>query len=108
MKKIKEFCKENKKEIIITTCTIGLAIIGVNIITKKNINTDNGNLAGIFYNPNNDKIIGLEEVKEILERNANNSTKYAIFREGGNPNDYMCIELGKHQIDACVKFGKLH
>ncbi len=108
MKKVKEFCKENKKEIITTACVIGLAIIGVNVLTKKNVITDYGDLGGILYRPSDNKIIGLEEAKAILELNANNSTKYAIFREGGNPNDYMCIELSKRTIDTYVEFGKIH
>ena len=40
----------------------------------------------------------LERVKEILDLNANNAAKFAIFREGLDPNAFACIKFDSNLI----------
>ena len=100
MKNIKEFCKKHKKEIIFTSCLVGAVVIGVLVKgqhKKKLIELAGKNV--ITWTPGN-SFINLEKVKEILDLNANNSELFAIFREGPDPNAYVCILLSDNVLTS--------
>jgi len=100
--KIKDFCKQHKKVLIITGSVIGVTI--VTILMAKGIIKDKKmiDLTGesvIHWKPEN-KFMNLESVKEILDLNADNASQFAIFREGPNPADYVCIVLSEGFVPA--------
>jgi hypothetical protein len=103
--KIKKFWKEHKEEILIGTTIIGGTVVGV-ILTKKLYKACRMNIlkelnlegkSTISWTPR-DSFMNLERVKEILDLNANNSSSFAIFREGPKPEDYVCILLSKDVV----------
>ena len=98
--KLKKFWKDHKEEILVYTAIIGGTVVGI-VLTKKIYNgckrkvLKDLHLNGkswISWTPR-DGSINLERVKEILDLNVNNASRYAIFREGTNPEDYKCILL---------------
>lgn len=94
MKKVVKFCKEHKKGLLVTGCLIGATVVGVKIgikVGKRNVVDLTGRNV-ISWKPGKE-IINLDRVKEILDLNANSSAMFAIFREGVDPNAYVCIEL---------------
>ncbi len=101
MKKIMEFCRKHKTALIVV-CSVAGTIV-VYAITRKHYDK----LLGwykqrnvIAWKPTN-KIITLEKVKEVLDLNANTSAPYAIFREGPDPKDYVCIVLNDTKDFIC-------
>ena len=99
MKNINEFCKDHKKEIVVTGLIIGGVVISA-LITKRIFTKNLIDLTGkdvISWTPN-DKFMNLERVKEILDLNADNTSKFAIFREGLEPNQYAVILLDDNVI----------
>lgn len=99
MKKLKEIWKDHKKDILIIA---GGTLLGTGIVLGGKYLIDHGycvNMAGkdvISWTPNpNAGSMNLERVKEILDLNADNASQYAIFREGPNPNEYVCIILSE-------------
>jgi len=95
MNKVKELWTNHKRELVIAGCIIGGVIVAT-IITQK-MSKKAIDLTGeclIHWKPSDEpKFINLEQVKEILDLNATNSSMYAIFREGADPNAYQCILL---------------
>lgn len=93
MKNLKEFYNKHKKAIIITGVVSG-AVVGTYLAykyLKKPIVSLKGKSV-ISWIPPKDAM-DLETVKEILDLNADNASRFAIFREGPNPKDYVCIVL---------------
>lgn len=91
--KVKEFWRKHKTKI----CVIGGAtIVGtvVFLITKdsKYMLNAKGKKA-IIWDDINNGFMDIERVKAILDANKDNSSKFAIFREGPNPNEYVTILL---------------
>lgn len=92
---IKELWKNHKKEILIGSVIVGTGI-GVGIGVTKYIKSGMVDLTGlkvIAWDPADGIGVGIERVKEFLEANQGNTSKYCIFREGLNPNQYNIIAL---------------
>lgn len=89
--KLKKVWKEHKKKILITG-GVTILSIGTYLLFKRKI-VDLSDECIIHWKPEKDKFINLEKVKEILDRNKDNTVKYAIFREGVNPDEYTIINL---------------
>jgi type VI protein secretion system component VasK len=101
MGKIKEFCKNHKKGLIVVGCLAGGAILGVLAVKymhNKNYIDSLTDKAMITWKPEPDKLMGLERVKQILDLNAENASQFAIFREGPNLDAYACIALSNDVI----------
>lgn len=96
--KIKKVWAEHKKEIIIGAVIVG-GVATVLITKKATITGGMEKMKGwkyIAWEPQPEKgFMTLERAKEILDLNANNAAKFAIFREGPNPAEYVCIMLDK-------------
>lgn len=94
MNKFKTFCKEHEKEIYFIG-GVTIAVVVGTILIKRSGRTmiDITGKQAITW-PNEDKtFMNLERVKEILELNKNNSSKFAIFREGSDPEKYVAIVM---------------
>jgi preprotein translocase subunit SecF len=94
MKSIKQFCKDHKTKIIVTTCLVAGAVIGA-VVANKIGSSKVVDYAGknvISWKPEG-KFVTLEKVKTILDFNEHNSSSFAIFREGVDPKAYTCILL---------------
>ena len=99
MKKLKDIWKENKAKIMI----VGSGVVGsvVVVITtavllhqKGSVKIPNGAKCISWVPTKYDgTMMNLERVKDILEANKDNSSMFAIFREGPNPNEYVTILL---------------
>jgi phage host-nuclease inhibitor protein Gam len=99
MKNIKQFCKEHKKELILTGVVVGAVVTGLLVKgrSKKNLIDVTGKNA-ITWVPG-PGFMNLERVKEILDLNANNTESFAIFREPGNAMDqYTCVLLSDNVV----------
>jgi hypothetical protein len=102
--KAKTFVKEHKKEIMCAGCVVG-AIIG-GVVIGKHINKTfveyGKEVAGkkvIMWNPSKDHgFMSLERVKNFMEANAGNAAPYAVFREGPDPDAFVCILLDDKAI----------
>lgn len=95
--KVKEFCKKHEKAIAVVGGVVGIAI---GVVVYKRLNTKKVadvtelvDLSIITWKTTEEKHISLEEVKAILDATANNSHRFAIFREGSIPSQYVCISL---------------
>jgi len=100
MKDIKIFCKEHKQKIIFVSCIVGAAVTGAIIhalISKDKLVNEFAGKSVISW-VENGGFINLEEVKEILDLNANNKESFAIFREGLNSDTYSCILISDNVI----------
>lgn len=100
MKSVKEFYKKYREPILITGCVVCTAVAAV-ILTKAHVigkieRLDRGKSILKWRSPG--EFMNLERVKEILDLNANNTEKFAIFREGPNPEDYICILVDKNVV----------
>ena len=95
---IKKVWAEHKKEIIIGAVVVG-GIATVLITKKMTIASGMEKMKGwktIGWKPDPSKgTMNLDRVKELLDLNAANTAQYAIFREGPNPAEYVCIMLDK-------------
>ena len=105
--KVKKFWEDHKWEVISVTLIVGGAVVGTlaaksiyKECTKKVLKDLNLEGKAIISWTPNDSFMNLERVKEILDLNANNSSSFAIFREGPRPEDYACILLSN---DVVVK-----
>ena len=91
--KVKEFWRKHKTRI----CIIGgIIVVGtvVFLITKDSkykLNTKGKK--GILWNDVDNGFMDIERVKELLEANKDNSSSFAIFREGPNPTEYAAVLL---------------
>jgi len=99
MNKIKNFYRKHKKVIIggvVVVVGIGVSAIVLKKMPKKQM-LDITDKASITWTPD-EKIFNLEEVKKVLDANAESSAMYAIFREGVNPNEYAIIRLNDSNL----------
>ena len=99
MKSIKEFYKKYKEPILLTGCLVGAAVIAValtNSHVAKKLSIIEG-LNVLKWKPT-DTFMNLERAKEILDLNANNSERFAIFRDGTIPEDYVCITISDNVV----------
>ena len=94
--------KDHQKEIVITGCVVAGIITGVIIrkrFDKKWVDFAKGfNGKSMISWTWKNSFIDLERVKEILDANVNNSESFAIFREGPDPNAYVCVLLSDDVI----------
>ena len=90
--KIKDFYQKHKKVIFIGT---GILVVagGVFLFLKNRKVCERVGRAVIEWTPTGETM-PLEKVKTILDVNAVNGSKFAIFREGPNPAEYVCLILG--------------
>lgn len=94
----KKFIKDHKYEII-AGATIAAAGVAVGMIISGKLNgrlielgkrVDGKGCLTWFESDNG--FMNLDTVKAVLEANAENNSRFAIFRDGLNtPNDYICI-----------------
>ena len=99
MSKIKEFYKKHKEAIIvggIAVVSFGVTVMVLKQMPKKQIDKYAGKSV-ISWKPNG-KIFNLEEVKQVLDANAESSAMYAIFREGVKPDEYTLIRLNDSKM----------
>ena len=96
LEKGKKYVKKHKTELIIGGC---IAIAGV-LVGMKFHGALNGRVIAIGESLRGKEWISwtpgagsrtLDSVKEILDLNADNNAMYAIFREGLEPDSYICI-----------------
>lgn len=91
--KVKEFWRRHKTRICIIGGTIVVGTV-VFLITKDSKYRPNlKGKKGIFWDDVDHGFMDIEKVKAILDANKDNSSKFAIFREGPNPNEYVTILL---------------
>lgn len=92
----KQFVKDHKVEIIVGGCMLAAGVvIGVKLNAKTNAKfiAIGKSLKGkewISWKPSTG-FMEFERAKKVLELNADNNAKYAIFREGTDPSKYLCI-----------------
>lgn len=98
--KVIKFCKDHKTELIIGGVLVGTFALGyltkgkiVNIKNSKKMLFDLKGKKALIWEGDNG-FMNLEKVKAILDANINNAEPFAIFREGPNPNDFICLTLG--------------
>ena len=93
MKKLKDFWEENKARILIVGGGVVVITTAVLLHQKGGVKLPK-NAKYISWVPTKyDGTMNLERVKEVLEANKDNSSMFAIFREGPNPNEYVTILL---------------
>lgn len=98
MEKLKKFCKDHKKELIVAGCVVGAIAIG--LMTKGKGKRELLDVTGqnyLTWRPGN-YYMNLERVKEILDLNANNSEHFAIIRGYKNPDVYKCIMITENVV----------
>ena len=95
--KMQKLWKEHKVEIVMGTVIVGGVICA--IVAKKHIVNFKG-MKVIGWDPNQKDagLMTLEEIKRILDLNANNTASFAIFREGLDPNAFACIKFDSNLI----------
>lgn len=98
MGKLKEFWNQNKEVVIASSIVVGSIAIGVFLSRSAKIRADkmtNIQLRSLVWAPveGPSKYFNLEEVKTVLDANAENNSLYAIFREGISPDKYEIINL---------------
>ena len=93
MKKLKDFWEESKAKILIVGGGVVVITTAVLLHQKGGVKLPK-NATRISWGPTKyDGTMNLERVKEILEANKDNSSMFAIFREGPNLNEYVTILL---------------
>ena len=98
MGKLKEFWNQNKEVVIASSIVVGSIAIGVFLSRSAKIRADKITeiqLRSLVWAPveGPSKYFNLEEVKTVLDANAENNSLYAIFREGISPDKYEIINL---------------
>lgn len=98
MGKLKEFWNQNKEVVIASSIVVGSIAIGVFLSRSAKIRADkmtNIQLRSLVWEPveGPSKYFNLEEVKTVLDANAENNSLYAIFREGISPDKYEIINI---------------
>lgn len=96
MELFKRLWKEHKKEIVISGLMVIGAVAGYIIVTKrmpKEFVDDFAGKAVISWDPNSGAPVSLEKVREFLTLNSDMNSKFAIFREGTNLDEYCIILL---------------
>ena len=90
---VKEFWRKNKKRIFIIGGTIVVGTV-VFLISKESVHWLNTKgKKGILWKDEDNSFMDIERVKAVLDANKDNSSRFAIFREGPNPNEYVTILL---------------
>ena len=95
MELFKRLWKEHKKEIVISGLVVVGAVAGYIIATKR-MSKELVDLSGksvISWDPNSGSPVSLEKVREFLTLNSDMNSKFAIFREGANLDEYCIILL---------------
>lgn len=96
MELFKRLWKEHKKEIVISGLVVIGAVAGYIIATKrmpKEVIDEFAGKAVISWDPKSGTPDSLEKVREFLALNADIHSRFAIFREGGNLDEYCIILL---------------
>ena len=98
MGKLKEFWNQNKEVVIASSIVVGSIAIGVFLSRSAKIRANKMTeiqLRSLVWAPveGPSKYFNLEEVKTVLDANAENNSLYAIFREGISPDKYEIINL---------------
>lgn len=98
MEKIKNFWNEHKVQI----CVIGgVIVVGtvIYLVTKNSkYKLDTKGKKVIWWKDIDNGFMDIERVKDILDANNDNSSAFAIFREGPNPAEYSVIMLSDDVI----------
>jgi hypothetical protein len=83
MKNLKELYRDHKKEILLVSCGLtGVAIaIAGNQLRKRYVLVDLAEKSVITWKPDN-KFVNLETVKRVLELNKDNTSVFAVVKEG--------------------------
>ena len=89
--KVKEFWRKHKKKICVIggTVVIGTAIAIITKDSKYMVNLKNKN--AIVWGDNDSGFMDIEGVKELLDANKDNCSRFAIFREGPEPDQYVAL-----------------
>ena len=91
MHKVKKFWHDHKT----TICLVGGAALGVAttyfMVTRKYNLVERGQ--SIIHWAPGPGSMGLEQVKRVFEANKDNTSSFAIFRDGPKPNEYVAIVL---------------
>ena len=95
---MKNLWKDHKKEIIGGTVILVIGIAVGIAIHKKMVPNYTGKKV-LSWVPAKGAL-DLETVKKVIDLNATNDAAYAIFREGPNPADYICIFLDDKLVRA--------
>ena len=97
--KAKQFVKDHKYEII-AGATIATAGVVVGMVINGKLNKDlidlgkrvEGKSVLTWFDSPETGFMNLDTVKNILDLNADNNSRFAIFRDGlHNADDYVCI-----------------
>lgn len=90
---VKEFWRKNKKRIFIVggTIVVGTVVFLITKDSKYKLNFKDKKV--IWWKDEDNSFMDIERVKAILDANKDNSSQFAIFREGPNPNEYVTIVL---------------
>lgn len=106
MKKIKEFCKNYKKEIMVAGCVVGAVVCGM-IIKKNLFKKDMIDMTGKSYISwkGDNGFMNLDRVKEILDSNSGNSETFAVVKDGAAGTDmYKCILISDDVVHPTTWF----
>lgn len=92
MKSIKTLYEENKEKIKVLGCVVGVAVISTVAykLNKRFVVVDRNVYSSLVWKPCG-TFMNLERAKEILDLNADNTERFAIFKNGIKPDDYSCI-----------------
>ena len=96
MGKIKAFVKKHKVKFIIGG-SIVVGIAGVLIFKNRGKTLDLRGRAVITWTPSGNSV-NLDNVKEFLDVTKDDSSMFAIFREGADPTKYAIIELEEAEV----------
>jgi preprotein translocase subunit SecF len=90
---VKEFWRKHKKRIFIVggTIVVGTVVFLITKDSKYKLNFKDKKV--IWWKDEDNSFMDIERVKAILDANKDNSSSFAIFREGPNPNEYVTILL---------------
>lgn len=97
MSKFKKFWNNHKGIICFVGGGIAVATVVYLLYKQKGKIVDLSEKKVICWEPKEGSM-NLEKVKEILEANKDNSSQFAIFREGPNPTEYVTIVLSDDVI----------
>ena len=97
MGKVKEFWQKHKTKVYWVGGTLVAVGAATWLILKDRTFMEITGRHGLAWDPPTGSM-NLEEVKSILDVNADNSAKFAIFREGLEPDKYVAIFMDDKMV----------
>lgn len=91
--KVKEFWRKHKTKICVVGGTIVVGTVIFLITKDSKYKLDLKGKKAITWKDEDNGFMDIERVKAILDANKDNSSRFAIFREGPNPNEYVAIMM---------------